>query len=114
MCLLFAGRQMIVLQGARERVERLYFTPRGNTLVVPARNRVQVWGDVTVSDSPVVLDGIEARSVQFTPDGTRMICDGRCVSIHNFTGGAEEVLRFAPPHADAAEAAVSPDGRCLI
>jgi hypothetical protein len=67
---------MVTLQGAKESVERSYFLLRGNPLVVPLRNVVQLWGDIPASRHPVTVEGERASSVLFIPQSARMLCDG--------------------------------------
>jgi WD40 repeat protein len=105
---------MLTLQGARERVERLYFSLQGNTLVAPLQGCVQLWQNAHHERQPAVLSGAVASSVQFIPNSTRMLFDGPQVSLRDGSGREEARFRFAPPVTDAAEVAVSPDGRMLV
>ncbi|MBY0232082.1 MAG: WD40 repeat domain-containing protein [Gemmataceae bacterium] len=105
---------MILLQGAKERVERLFFSPSGNALVVPFTGSVWLWEDVLAGGRPIVFEGERTSSVQSIPSGSRMLFDGPRVSIRDNAGRLEQFLRFAPPLPEAAQAAVSPDGRFLV
>jgi WD40 repeat protein len=102
---------MFVLQGAKERVERLYFSPRDNALFAPCDGGVQVWQDVTARRPAAVLAVVSTSSIHFLPNSGRMIFDGRRVSIH---GGAGEEAALQFPLENWAEVGVSPDGRFLV
>lgn len=105
---------MIVLRGARERIERLSFAPCGNTLVVPSHVSVQIWQDVTVNGPPTILPEGNVYSVQFSPDGTKVILDGPNVRICDLATGNCQVVRFAIPPPNGGEVAISPDGQFFL
>src|SRR5947209_19390014 len=88
-------RSMIVLQGARERVEALQFSPDGRALAAPCSTGVQLWHDVTSGDRPATtLDYPYVGSVRFTPDGSKLLLDASParVTLHDLaTGQAVEV-----------------------
>ncbi|OAI47597.1 hypothetical protein AYO44_01590 [Planctomycetaceae bacterium SCGC AG-212-F19] len=73
---------MIVLQGAKERVDVLEFSPDGRSLVAPCRDGVQIWHDGLAAPKPsVVLDHREIWAVRFTPDGRQMVLGGERGSL---------------------------------
>jgi WD40 repeat protein len=72
---------MIVLQGAKERVDVLEFSPDGQSLVAPFRDGVQIWHDVSVSAPTVVLNHRWVWSVRFTLDGRKLLLAGERGSL---------------------------------
>src|SRR5262245_49487582 len=67
---------MIVLQGARERVETLQFSPDDRALVAPCSRGVQVWHDLTSDSRPATTLGhSHVGLVRFTPDGLKLLLD---------------------------------------
>src|SRR4051794_27109923 len=62
--------RVIVLQGARERVDFLSFSPDSRALVASRLEGAQLWSDLTAGGPPsVVLACPSVGSVRFTPDG---------------------------------------------
>jgi WD40 repeat protein len=65
---------MIVLQGARERVDLLQFSPDGRLLVALCGARVQLWNELSAGSRPTaVLAPWAVWTVQFTPDGRKLL-----------------------------------------
>lgn len=113
--LLFAGVGMIVLQGAKERVEVLAFSPHGQTLVAPYSDGVQVWNNPAVGGPPTtVLDHRKFSSACFTPDGQKLLLGGPQVVVHDLPTGedADVPLDLSVPY--GAYCDLSPDGQYLI
>src|SRR5262245_26172275 len=107
---------MILLQGARERVEHLQFSPDGRTLLAPCRDGVQVWHNVIAGGRPsTTLDYPSVSRVCFTPDGSKGLLDASAtrVVIHNLaTGKAVEVpLEFAQ---GGGKCDLTPDSRYVV
>jgi WD40 repeat protein len=107
---------MIVLQGARERVEFLLFSPDGGMLVAPCPTGVQVWNDLSAGGCPAALLGYpHVGKARFTPDGRKLLLDGfpARVVLHDLpTGAATEIpleLRGGGGSCD-----LSPDGRFIV
>jgi WD40 repeat protein len=107
---------MIVLQGARERVDVLEFSPDGRGLAAPCCNGVQLWSDLTKGGSPaMVLPHPYVRSVRFTPDGQKLLLDGfpAWLVVHDLrTGKAPSVPLQLQGGGGSCE--LSPDGRFIV
>jgi WD40 repeat protein len=84
---------MLVLQGAREKVESLQFSPDGRTLVAPCKGAVQVWHDTTGGPPTGILPDQLVESIRFSPDGKKLIVTmrGRLLVHELATGEAEGV-----------------------
>src|SRR5262249_30930496 len=67
---------MLVLQGARERVELLQFSPDGRTLVAPCRAGVQVWGGLAAGPPTARIALLGVWSARFTGDGRKLLLVG--------------------------------------
>jgi WD40 repeat protein len=107
---------MLVLQGARQRVEVLEFSPDGRTLVAPATVGVQVWCDPTFGDYPTwVLAHPQVTSVRCTPDGQKLLLWFlvRAVIYDLSTWEFDEVPRQLWGE-EGAFCELSPDGRFLV
>src|SRR5262245_13908767 len=105
---------MIVLQGAKERVEVLAFSPHGQTLVAPYSDGVQVWNNPAVGGPPTTaLDHRQFSSACFPPDGQKLLLGGPQVAVHDLpTGeGADVPLELSVTWAYCD---LSPDGRFLV
>ena len=103
---------MLVLQGAKEQVEVLQFSPDGRTLVAPHAGGVQVWSDLANGAPPTaVLANAYVGWVRFTPDSQKVLLDGAPVAVYDLrTGEAAEVpLRLGSWGA----CDLTPDGRVL-
>ena len=111
---------MIVLQGARERVEVLQFSPDGRTLVAPSSGRVQVWDKLTAGGQPrVALPYHDIWSVRFTPDGRQLLLGGsRRAVIHDLPTGEAAEVPLDPgeweEYCDEVYCDLIPDGRFLV
>ena len=83
---------MIVLQGARERVDVLQFSSDGRSLIAPCSTGVQVWNDPASGRLAAVLDYPSVHSVRFTPDGKKLVLAGFGMVVHDLdTGDAVRV-----------------------
>jgi WD40 repeat protein len=105
---------MIILQGARERVGVLQFSPAGHTLVAPCSEGVQVWHDLIGGSSASLLNYRGVQSVRFSPDGVKLLLFGRSGKVvHDLpTGGAVAVRMRWPGLMGYGD--VSPDGKFLV
>jgi WD40 repeat protein len=107
---------MIVLQGARERVEVLQFSPDGRALAAPCPAGVQLWSELAAGRSPTaVLPHAYIGSVRFTPDGSKLLLDGfpaRSVVHELPTGKAVEIPLQLRGGGGSCE--LSPDGRFIV
>jgi WD40 repeat protein len=105
---------MIVLQGARERVDSLLFSPDGRTLAAPCSGGVQIWKGLTAVHPASVLNHRRMWSVKFSPDGVKLLLFGGSgmVVLDLPTGKAAEVWVRWPGHLGFCD--VSPDGRFLV
>lgn len=113
--LFFASVGMIVLQGAKERVEVLAFSPDSRMLVAPCSRGVQVWNNPAEGGSPTtVLNQPKVSSACFTLDGQNLLLVGPRVVVHDLpTGEAVDVpLELSVPY--GAYCDLSPDGQFLI
>jgi WD40 repeat protein len=105
---------MIVLQGAKERIEVLAFSPDSRMLVAPFSAGVQVWNNPAEGGPPTtVLDQPKFSSACFTPDGQKLLLGGPQVAVHDLPTreGAEVPLELSVPWAYCD---LSPDGQYLI
>lgn len=109
---------MIVLQGAKERVGVLRFSPDGRTLAAPCEAGVQLWGEFRDGGRPEsVLGQPGVPSIRFTPDGRRLLLSGPGLVVHDLVAGkaVEVPLRLPSPyHSRTAMGDLSPDGRLLV
>jgi WD40 repeat protein len=112
------GWEMIVLRGARGRVEVIEFSPDGRTLVAaPTSGGVEFWDDLTASGPPATLiGGPHFWSARFTPDGRKLLLGGSRGRVFVYdlpTGDAVDVpLELPSPLGVYCE--LSPDGRSLV
>jgi WD40 repeat protein len=75
---------MIVLQGARERVDILQFSPDGRLLVAPCEARVQVWNDLKSGGRPAaLLMHSMVWAAQFTPNGQKLVLGHLGIFVHD-------------------------------
>jgi WD40 repeat protein len=105
---------MIALQGARERVDFLLFSPDGRTLVAPCPAGVQVWHGLTGGPPASVLNHRRVWSVRFFPDEAKLLLFGESGMVVRDlpTGQAVEVWVRWPGYLGFCD--VSPDGRFLV
>jgi WD40 repeat protein len=109
---------MIVLQGARERVEVLRFSPDSRLLAAPCAAGVQVWNDLIAGGRPPLLVPSRVWAVDFTADGQNLVLghsgDRGCgLLVHDLgTAEATEVPTELPGW--RMYFALSPDGRFLV
>jgi WD40 repeat protein len=78
---------MMILQGARERVEVLQFSPDGRSLAAPCLRGVQLWHDFAPGSRPATTFGHpHINLVRFTPDGSKLLLDASpaWVAVYNF------------------------------
>ena len=102
---------MIVLQGAREQVDVLQFSPDGRTLVAPCRTRVQVWHDLAAGGQPATLcKHRSVRALRFTPCGQKLLLVGTPGGVHDLLSG--ETVMFPRPW-QVLFACLTPDGQHL-
>ena len=99
---------MIILQGARERLDLLAFSPDGRILVAPWWQEVQVWRDPIAGRPPKQLPFRYARSVQFAEDGRLVLGGYRGVTLCDIETG--NATQLPEERAGQTHSAVSPDG----
>jgi WD40 repeat protein len=107
---------MIVLQGARERVELLAFSPDGRFLVAPRRDGVQVWLDPTAGGPPkTVLPSYGWPLVRFTPDGKELIVGGDYgLEIYDIAAWQASGTRPEMTYCSIFSFDLTPDGQLLV
>jgi WD40 repeat protein len=102
---------VILLQGAREQIDVLQFSPDGRTLVAPCRNRVQVWHDLAAGRQPATLcKHRSVRTLRFTPCGQKLLLVGTPGGVHDLLSG--ETVTFPHPW-QVLFACLTPDGQHL-
>lgn len=107
---------MIVLQGARERVDFLQFTPDGRTLVAPCSAGVQVWQNFTSGSRPTtILNYPYVWFVRFTPDGLKVLLDASPgkVIVHDLSTGQAVAIPLELVDAGGS-CDLTPDGRSVV
>jgi hypothetical protein len=107
---------MIVLQGARERVDVLQFSPDGKSLVAPYRAGLQFWTNLAAGGGPdAVLCHPHVCSARFTPDGGKVLlgCFGR-VFVHDLPTGKDAEVPLELSSAGCSYCELTPDGRYLV
>jgi WD40 repeat protein len=109
---------MIVLQGARERVDVLQFSPDGLTLVAPTSTAVQAWHDPVSSGlAATLLNHPLVWFVRFTPDGQKLLLLGsRRAAIWDMPAGdaVEAPLDTTYLYRDWTFCDLTPDGKFLV
>jgi hypothetical protein len=110
---------MIVLQGARERVDVLQFSPDGRLLVAPCAAGVQVWNDLKSGGRPAsLLDHSRISAVQFTPDSRKLVLGHvgaqAGVLVHDLVTNATTEVPLELPYLLEDSFGLSPDGRFLV
>ena len=79
---------MIVLEGKKERVERLCFTPDGRGVAVPFAGGVRYWKDLA---DPANVEDYEARPggqlAQFSADGAKLFVTGHPILVYDVATG---------------------------
>jgi WD40 repeat protein len=108
---------MFVLQGAKEQVQFLLFSPDGRTLVAPCGAGVQLWHDLPGGPPREVVSFPRLRSrvksARFTPDGRKLLLVHRSgLAIQDRSTGATEEV----PLSDFSdlECDLSPDGQHAV
>jgi len=107
---------MIILQGARERVEVLQFSPDGRTLVAPYSNGVQVWSGLHAGGPPTgLLPQPYVGWARFTPDGRKLLLDGfpAWAGIHDLATGEAAAIPLQM-RGGGGSCELSPDGRFIV
>src|SRR5262245_38628846 len=107
---------MLVLQGARERVETLQFSPDNRALVAPCSRGVQVWHDFTSGSRPATTFGhAYVGLVRFTPDGLTLLLDASpgWVAVYDLAArqAVEVPLELA---GGGGSCELTPDGRFVV
>jgi WD40 repeat protein len=105
---------LIILQGAKERVEQLYFAPGSLTLFVPARSSVQVWPDFHVAHESYSIPFPDTRSIQFCQDGKTVLLVGSSVAVRDITTGRTVRVSYPPPYTTTSDVSVLPGGVCFL
>src|SRR5262249_25047645 len=102
-----------VLQGARERVEVLQFSPDGWTLVARCLDGVQVWHGFAAVEPANVLGHRGSQVAGFTHDGQRLVVGGsRMAGYDRPTGQATEIPSgMASP---GGVCGLTPDGQFVV
>jgi WD40 repeat protein len=114
------GWGMIVLQGARGRVDFLQFSPDSRTLVAPYSGGVQLWDDLTTSGPPATLIGYPGFwfwSARFTPNGRKLLLGGSRgdLVLHDLlTGEAAVEATLETASAFGVYCDLTPDGRYIV
>jgi WD40 repeat protein len=108
---------MIVLQGVRERVEFVQFSPDGRSLVAPFSGGVQIFGELTAGRGPTtVLDRPYIQAVRFTPDGQKLFLIGYAGKgfIHDLATGDTVAVPHEVPSPGTGYCDLTPDGRFVL
>lgn len=110
---------MITLQGQRERVEVLEFSPDSRGLAAPCSNVVQLWDEVTSKASRSTVSRPWVSRLRFLPSGRKLIMGGsagRLTGLHLFDRDTNETYGVPPerPGAWSASFDLSHDGQGLL
>jgi WD40 repeat protein len=107
---------MILLQGARERVEFLQFSPDGRSLVAPCSRGVQVWHDLTSGSRPATTFGHPyIRLVRFTPDGLKLLLDASPAWVAVYDLAARQAVQVPLELAGGGGSCdLTPDGQSVV
>jgi WD40 repeat protein len=109
---------MFVLQGAKEKVESLQFSPDGRTLAAPCADGVQLWHDPAGGPPETRILYPAVRAVRFTPDGRKLLLARLSdASLHDLPSGQTAAVSLpVVPESNLWEAAcdLTPDGRHLL
>jgi WD40 repeat protein len=102
---------MLILQGARERVDCVRISPDGCSLLAPFSRGVQVWDRLVDQSGPTsILNYTRVRHIQFTPDGNRLILNrvgASTIVIHTLETGKSNRV---PSGGRTATSGLSPHG----
>jgi WD40 repeat protein len=110
------GTELATLQGHRQRIHALAFSPDGKTLASaagdePSAGEIRLW-DVATSQPRVTLPGY-VRAVVFSPDGSLLVAAGEGkVTLWDVTAGAVRAT-LAGHEGTVGRVVFSPDGRWL-
>jgi WD40 repeat protein len=100
---------MIVLQGKKDRVEQLAFSPDGRSLAVPCSRGVQLWTPAAGA-GPTLLPCEHCWDARFTPDGRGLILECSQATVHDLaTGSRRAVETLSYPLVE-----LTPDGGSLL
>jgi WD40 repeat protein len=105
---------LIILQGAKERVEQLYFAPGSTTLFVPAKSGVQVWPDFHVAQESYFIPSPNTRSIRFCQDGKTALLVSSSVAVRNLATGQTVQVSSPLLYTFAPDVSVSPNGVCFL
>ena len=102
---------MIVLQGARESVDHLQFSPDAGALAALCSTGLQLWNGPTFANpEPRVIESSRFTPVLFAPDGCKVLLGGtRAAVLELATGKVIGKLPSGCQHFD-----LSPDGQDLL
>jgi WD40 repeat protein len=103
---------VIILQGERERVETLRFSPDGRRLVALGEQLLQFWEDVSAGSKPEVFSPRWARSVRFTPDGQKLLLGGYAFAVLDLA--TKQSTPIAREHETFVQFDLTPDGQAVV
>jgi WD40 repeat protein len=106
---------MIVLQGPKERLERLCFAPDGQCLLAPTRHILTVWDHLPAGETePLSLPFPSVAEAHFIPGGRVAILDGASIRLHNLATGQGNPVEFPPPYTAAGLVSIVPGDQHFI
>jgi WD40 repeat protein len=103
---------VIVLQAAKERVERVCFSPDSSSLAVPLREGILIWRHPFAGAPQWELDLRYASGLAFTAGGKKLFVAGDGFRCRDLESG--ERTQFLPWDEYAVVVAVSPDDRWIV
>jgi WD40 repeat protein len=102
---------MIFLQGARQLIDHLQFSPDGRALAAPCASGLQLWTDPPcASPKPQFIRSSKLTSVLFIPGGSQVLLESARPRIVELATG-KKAIRFP---ARSRYFALSPDGRSVL
>jgi WD40 repeat protein len=107
---------MIILQGASERVEALTFSLDGRLLAAPSQGAVQLWDIAAAGGRPArYLDAPATTAVEFTPAGRRLLAiRGGAARFYDFDQQQEVEIPLEGSGSWVQFGSLTPDGQAVL